>query len=188
MNDDEKIEDAWAKAQQMIARGEATLEANLDLKGEAEQKLSAESVEEVKYPTEFDPPQLPQDVPKEKIAEVLKHWPIVGITPTTFETRNVGATLEMNATVSDDGTWISAEVVPQHVRLLRMEKFDAGTMPSGERLSIEQPHFLALKNTLKMHVRSGQRALVGIHKLPGDRNEIELFILRVDARKTGAGK
>ena len=185
LNDDAKIEAAWAAAQQMIARGDATLVANLDLKGEAGKPLLSASVEEVRYPTEFDPPQLPQDVPKEKIAEVLKSWPVVGITPTAFETRNVGTTLELNATVSDDGEWISADVTPQHVRLLRMDKFDAGTMPSGEHLTVEQPQFLALKNTLKMHLRSGQRMLVGVHKLPGDENKMALFLLRVTALKTG---
>ena len=188
LNDDTKIEAAWATAQQMIARGDATLEASLDLKGEAGRTLVSESVEELRYATEFDPPQLPQDVPKEKIAEVLKNWPVVGITPTTFETRNVGATLELNATVSDDGDWISAEVTPQHVRLLRFAKYDAGTMPSGEHLSVEQPQFLTLANRLKMHLRAGQRVLVGVHKLPGDESKMELFILRVDVRRTGMTK
>ena len=188
LNDDAKIEAAWTTAQQMIARGEATLAANLVLKGEAEKTLLSESVEELRYATEFDPPQLPQDVPKEKIAEVLKNWPVVGITPTAFETRKMGATLELNATVSDDGEWISAEVTPQHVRLLRFAKYDAGTMPSGEHLSVEQPQFLTLANKLKMHLRSGQRMLVGVHKLPGDENKMELFILRVSARRTGTKK
>ena len=188
LSDDAKIEAAWAAAQQMIARGDATLAANLVLNGEAGKALLSESVEELRYATEFDPPQLPQDVPKEKIAEVLKNWPVIGITPTNFETRNLGAMLELNATVSDDGEWISADVTPQHVRLLRMDKFDAGTMPSGEHLTVEQPQFLALKSTLKMHLRSRQRTLVGVHKLPGDENKMELFILRVTARKTGGVK
>ena len=188
LNDDAKVEAAWANAQQMIARGEATLAAHLDLKGEAGAKLVSESVEEYRYPTEFDPPRLPEGVPKENLAEVLKNWPVVGITPTSFETRNLGASLELNATVSDDGKWISAEVTPQHIRLLRSEKFDAGTMPSGEHLSIAQPQFTSLKNTLKMHLQAGHRTLIGVHKLPGDENKMELFILRVDAKKMGEPK
>ena len=188
LNDDAKVEAAWASAQQMIARGEATLAAHLDLKGDAGEKLLSESVEEYRYPTEFDPPQLPDGVPKDNIAEVLKNWPVVGVTPTRFETRNLGATLELNAMVSDDGKWISAEVTPQHVRLLRSETFDAGTMPSGEHLSIAQPQFTYLKNTLKMHLQPGHRTLIGVHKLPGDENKMELFILRVDAKKTGESK
>lgn len=188
MNDDAKMEAAWATVQRMIADGAATLVANLDLKGVAGERLTSESVEEVRYPTEFDPPQLPEGVPKEKIAEVLKNWPVVGITPVTFETRNVGAMLELNATVSEDGKWISADVAPQHVRLLRSEKFDAGIMPSGEHLSIEQPQFATMKNTLKMHLQPGLRTLIGVHKLPGEENKIELFLLRVNAKKTGESK
>lgn len=188
LNDDAKIEAAWATAQQMIGKGEATLVANLILKGEAGKTLLSESVEELRYAVEFDPPQLPQDVPKEKIAETLKNWPVIGITPTAFETRKMGATLELNATVSDDGEWISADVTPQHVRLLRFAKYDAGTMPSGEHLSVEQPQFLTLANRLKMHLRAGQRMLVGVHKLPGNEDKMELFILRVSARQTGTEK
>ncbi len=188
LNDDTKVEAAWTTAQQMIARGDATLVANLILKGEAGKLLLSSSVEEVRYPTEFDPPHLPQNVPKEKLVEVLKNWPLVGITPTAFETRHVGATLELNATVSDDGAWISAEVTPQHVRLLRMDRFDAGTMPSGEHLTVEQPQFLSLKNSLKMHLRLGQRTLVGVHKLPGEESKMELFLLRITAQKTGGAK
>ncbi|MBC7820678.1 MAG: hypothetical protein IAG10_27655 [Planctomycetaceae bacterium] len=151
LSDDAKIEAAWVSIQQMIARGEVALVAVVVLKGVAGKKLMSESIQEVRYPTEFEPPQLPQDVPKEKAAEVLKNWPVVGITPTAFETRNTGAMLELEATVSDDGAWISAQVVPQHVRLLRFAKYDAGVLPSGERLSVEQPQFSVLKNTLSVH-------------------------------------
>jgi len=186
LSDDARIEAAWAGVQKMIESGTATLIANIVLKGVAGKKLLSETFEELRYATEFDPPQLPQDVPNEKAAEFLKNWPIVGITPTSFETRNVGATLELEANVSEDGSWISANVVPQHVRLLRFAKHDAGIMPSGERLSVEQPQFHTMKNTLSMHLRAGQRVLVGVHKLHGEENLIEFFVLRVSVQKTGA--
>jgi general secretion pathway protein D len=172
----------------MIERGEATLVANLNLRGEAGARLVSESVQEMRYPTEYTPPQLPDHIPKEKATEFLKNWPHVGIVPTAFETRNVGETLELQADVSNDGQWISMNVIPQHVRFLRFAKFDAGILPSGERLSVEQPQFTTLKNTLSMHVRAGQRVLLGVHKIPEDENDMELFFLRVRAQKTGGDK
>lgn len=188
LSDDDKIEAAWTKVQQMIERDEATLVANLAIRGEAGVKMVAQSVEEVRYATEFTPPQLPERIPKEKPLEFLKNWPHVGITPTAFETRNVGATLELKATVSNDGQWISMEVQPAHVRLLRFVKIEAGILPSGERLSVEQPYFSSLRNTLTMHVRAGQRVLLGMHKIPTEENNLELFFLRVRVQRTGDAK
>jgi hypothetical protein len=101
--------------------------------------LLAESTLEVRYGVEFTPPQLPESIPKVGAAEFIKNWPIVGVTPTAFETRNFGETLQLTATVSRDGQWISMEVVPMHVRFLRFVKIDAGILPSGAHLSVEQP-------------------------------------------------
>lgn len=179
LSDEKKVEGEWAKVQEMIDRGEATLIANLLVQGEAGKNLVTESVEELRYATEYDPPKLPREMPKENATEFLKNWPVAAITPTAFETRNLGVTLEVKAEVSADGQWIRAQVVPNHVRLLRFSKFEAGTLPTGKELFVEQPQFSTLKDTLSLVVRSGQRVLVGVHKVPGSENTMELFILRM---------
>jgi hypothetical protein len=186
LSDETKIEAAWISLQQMIVRGEATLVANIVLVAKSGERVVSESIEEFRYPTEYDPPQLPD--PKESNAEVVKNWPVSGITPTAFETRNVGAVLELTGNVTKDGEWIDVATQPQHVRLLRMAKYDAGVRPSGERLFVEQPQFLTLTNTLEVRVRHGQRLLVGVHKLPDEEARMELFLLRVGAQKTGDGR
>jgi hypothetical protein len=188
LSDDDKIEAAWTKIQQMIERGEATLVADLNLRGETNANLVSESVEEMRYATEFMPPQLPDKIPKGKEIEFLKNWPHVGIVPTAFETRNVGPTIQLKGAVSDDGQWISMNVVPMHVRFLRFAKFDAGILPSGERLSVDQPQFTTLRDQLTMSVRAGQRVLLGVHKIPEDESNMELFFLRVRTQKTGGDK
>jgi len=189
LSDDDKIEGAWTKIQQMIERGEATLAANLSVRAEPGVRAVTESIEELRYATEFTPPQLPQSVPKDaKPGEALKNWPHVGIVPTAFETRNVGATMELEATPSIDGKWVAISVVPQHVRLLRFTKTDGGVLASGEHLSVEQPYFSTLKSTLNMHIRAGQRILLGMHKLPNDETSVELFLFRLRTQLTGNTK
>lgn len=188
LNDDEKIEGAWAKLQQMIEHGDATLIANLSLRGDAGKRMVAEEVQEIRYPTEFAPPYLPDAVPKEHAAEVLKNWPVVSITPTAFETRNVGTTLELETNVSADGKWLALQAVPQHVRLLHMAKIDAGILPSRQHLSVEQPYFSVLKDTLTMHLRAGQRVLVGLHKVPTEETNMELFFLRIRTQPENRSK
>ena len=41
--------------------------------------MVAESVKEMRYATEYMPPQLPQSVPGKDGANALKNWPHVGI-------------------------------------------------------------------------------------------------------------
>lgn len=188
LGDDEKFDAAWTKLQQMIEHGEATLIADLSLRGEPETKLVTHSGQELRYASEFTPPQLPYPLPKGKEMEVLKHWPLLGPTPTAFETRNVGAHLELTATVSEDGQWIAAAIDAQHVRLLRMAKIEVGILASGERLSVEQPCFSTLQNRISLQVRSGQRVLIGLHKIPTEEDKMELFFLWVRAQHAGTGK
>lgn len=189
LSDDEKIEAAWMKIQQMIEHDEATLVAALSVRSESGTKVVAESIQELRYATEFTPPQLPTSVPKDvKPGDALKNWPHVGIVPTAFETRNIGATMEMEATASRDGQWVALTVIPQHVRFLRFNKTDAGVLASGEHLSVEQPYFSTMKGTLSMQLHSGQRVLLGMHKLPEEENKVELFFFRVRTQPTGQAK
>jgi hypothetical protein len=78
--------------------------------------------------------------------------------------------------------------VPQHVRFLRFTKTDAGVLASGEHLSLEQPYFSTMKSTISVQLRSGQRVMLGMHKVPDDENKAELFFFRVRTQQTGKAK
>src|SRR4051812_2996266 len=91
LSDDAKVSAAFLKLQGMLERGEATLAANLVSQGSERQRVESSSVLEIRYGTEFDPPQLPDRFPSDAAAiQALKNWPAVAITPTSFETRNTG--------------------------------------------------------------------------------------------------
>src|SRR5687768_6261445 len=59
LNDESKIDAAFARIQEMITREEATLVANLVVKGRAGEMLRSDSIEEIRYPTDYNPPDLP---------------------------------------------------------------------------------------------------------------------------------
>lgn len=181
--DEARIEAAGKKLETMITKGEARLTASLLVRTEDATHGVAESVKEFRYPTEFDPPALPRELPKESPLEVLKSWPVVGITPTSFETRNVGARLEMDPVIRAHGARIYVKAVPEHVRFLRWDKFEAGVLANGKRLTVEQPLFFAAKTTLSMEFRNGEMVLVGVHKLSEPPGSFELVFLRVSARR-----
>ncbi|HEV7401312.1 MAG TPA: hypothetical protein VGO11_00215 [Chthoniobacteraceae bacterium] len=179
LNDEAKTAAAFAKLQGMIASGEATLTAHLSSQGAWNQKMTSESIEEVRYATEYEPPQLPSTTPVEPSVEVLKNWPLVGIVPTAFETRNVGQTLEFEAGRTADPKVVVCNYVAQHVRLEKFVKIDAGRLSNGDRLTVEQPYFTSMKDQSQVTLEHGRPKLIGVHRLPGQESVFELFILTV---------
>ena len=181
LNDPATVEKGWEKLKTQIAAGEAKVVGQMSTKTNAGQKATAESIEELRYPTEFSPPDLPPGILNEpsleKVQELLKRWPSIGFTPTAFETRNVGPTVELEID-SEDGVNFHAQMVFSHVRFLRFAKYDAGVMASGEHLTVDQPIFQTCKSQVEVNVRAGERLLLGTHTLPGDEG-VELFLFKM---------
>ena len=67
------------------------------------QKAIIEIIREFRYPTEFDPPQIPQNFGGGGGGGLgttqINSFPVTPTTPTTFETRNTGVTLEVEPVV-----------------------------------------------------------------------------------------
>ena len=82
------------------------------------QRAVIEIVREFRYPTQFQPPQIPQTVGNtgsNLTTGATQSVPITPTTPTAFETRNTGVTLEVEPVVGPDGTTIDLNLVPQVV-------------------------------------------------------------------------
>jgi general secretion pathway protein D len=85
------------------------------------QRAVIEIIREFRYPTEFDPPQIPQTFqqPNNVLAGAggggVGSFPVTPTTPTAFETRNTGVTLEVEPVVGPDGYTIDLNLVPQVV-------------------------------------------------------------------------
>ena len=84
------------------------------------QRAVIEIVREFRYPTQFDPPKIPNTVGSTGTTGVLGQTgtssvPVTPTTPTGFETRNTGVTLEVEPVVGPDGVTIDLNLVPQVV-------------------------------------------------------------------------
>jgi len=84
------------------------------------QRATIEVVQEFRYPTEFDPPQIPQNFGGSgsgsgASSSAINVFPVTPTTPTAFETRNTGVTLEVEPTVGSDNYTIDLNLVPQVV-------------------------------------------------------------------------
>ena len=88
------------------------------------QRAVIEIIREFKYPTEFDPPQIPQNIQQPANVNLglglipqqqNNSFPVTPTTPTSFEVRNVGVTLEVEPVVGPDNYTIDLNLVPQVV-------------------------------------------------------------------------
>src|SRR5213082_2323494 len=78
------------------------------------QRAIIEIVREFRYPTTFSPPQVPSLTAPTGTAAIAPAV-VTPTTPSTFETRNTGVTLEVEPIVGPDGALIDLNLVPQVV-------------------------------------------------------------------------
>jgi general secretion pathway protein D len=79
------------------------------------QRAVIEIVREFRYPTQFTPPQVPNITGGGSGNGTVSISVVTPTTPTAFETRNTGVTLEVEPVVGPDGVTIDLNLVPQVV-------------------------------------------------------------------------
>ena len=149
------------------------------------QRAVIEIVREFRYPTQFQPPQIPQnfrggDSLSSSLTGVggaavsAASFPVTPTTPTAFETRNTGVTLEVEPVVGPDGITIDLNLVPQVVEFEGFINYGSpiktvqptllGTTAQAVTLTdnvINQPIFSARKVTTSVSVWDGQTVVLG---------------------------
>jgi general secretion pathway protein D len=147
------------------------------------QRAVIEIVREFRYPTQFQPPQIPQTVGSTANAAAgAIAIPVTPTTPTAFETRNTGVTLEVEPIVGPDGVTIDLNLVPQVVEFEGFINYGSpilapptnsinpitgllDTLSRPDRILtdnvINQPIFSARKVTTSVSVWDGQTVVLG---------------------------
>jgi general secretion pathway protein D len=143
------------------------------------QRAVIEIVREFRYPTQFEPPQIPQTFgsgnnPNVAVGSATGGtFPVTPTTPTAFETRNTGVTLEVEPVVGPDGITIDLNLVPQVVEFEGFINYGSPIRTSSVNLlgmaqSIEltpniinQPIFSTRKVTTSVSVWDGQTVVLG---------------------------
>jgi general secretion pathway protein D len=155
------------------------------------QRAVIEIVREFRYPTQFQPPQIPQTVGAVRtdsggiVGDLIpigssSNVPVTPTTPTAFETRNTGVTLEVEPVVGPDGVTIDLNLVPQVVEFEGFINYGSPILsPSSSFLDtvasvirttpqnvitpnvINQPIFSMRKVTTSVSVWDGQTVVLG---------------------------
>ena len=195
--DKNKIEAANTRLQKLLREGQAKLAGWLILTTKSGQRAVAEAVEEVRFPTAFDPGQVAVTVqapdPDAAQGDVIKIKPMIHTNalapvPTGFDARYTGVTLEVEPVLAPDGETLDLNLVPQHMRLLGWKAVKIKYGARGEEVTVEQPIFSMNKVTTSFTLKNGQRKLLGSYPVNDPPRSIEIFIVRVEVLTLPAAK
>ncbi len=130
------------------------------------QKATIEIIREFIYPTEYEPPEIPN--------EVLvggNVFPVTPATPTAFETRNTGVTLEIEPTLGANDYVIDLRFAPEIVEFDGFINYGSpisvpGTLPGSADVvltenRIEMPVFSSRRVNTSLTIYDGHTVAVG---------------------------
>lgn len=156
------------QVQELVKKGEAKVMETMILNARSGEKATAESINEFIYPTEYEPPQLPcnaisnraNDLSLDdiKILENLFNF----ATPTSFETRNLGNTLEIEPLIGGDDQYIDLRLAPDMVwhtgETVWVERKDS----LGNSIKIQMPKIYSMRIATAVTCKEGEYVLAAV--------------------------
>ena len=147
---------------------------------------TSEGILEYIYPTEYEPFKAPTDTPSSESSEESSSAPsfIVPPTPTAFETRNTGGTLEVQPTIGVNNHLVDLRFAPEIVDHVKNESWGKWEGPNGE-VPIEMPTFFSSRANSGMTTIDGQYSLAATTSMLGEDGKPDhqrklLFFVRAD--------
>jgi hypothetical protein len=190
LRDASKVDAAQATILEWITAKQARLLDWPELSLYDKQRSVSESILEHAYPAELEPPPSVPSLAaapgaksdKAEAAQISADKALAtlranGLVPTTFETRNTGATLEAEAAIAPDRKAVSLQLSVQYVNSDREQEFPAGRTEKGDAITIKRPIFKDAKTSCIITLRDGERRLIYFGKPLQPGNEIVLFLI-----------
>ena len=130
------------------------------------QEAEIEIVRDFKYPTEYNPPQLPQNssTVRDILGATQSAAVVTPTTPTAFQVTPVGVKLHVQPTVGADGSTIDLQLVPQVVEFEGFINYGSPIYSAGTLLTpniINQPVFSTRKVTTSVSIWDGSTVMLG---------------------------
>lgn len=141
------------------------------------QRAKVEVIREFIYPTEYDPPEIPNQIGGGTTlgggGGGVSSFPVTPATPAAFETRNTGVTLEVDPVIGGDDFTIDLNLSPEVVEFegfinygspINSSSIDAlgnGTTIELTENRIEMPIFSTRKVTTQVTIWDGQTVALG---------------------------
>lgn len=166
------------KVQDLVRKKEATVIETQIVTGRDGEKASTESIQEKIYPTEYEPPELPGSfgprtlTPQTSPVPQVDPAPIVA-TPTAFDTRNCGNTLEVEPILLDEGKLIRLHLVPEMVWHTGNTVWQDLKDGLGNLSNIQMPDFYSLRLNTTITCPNRQYVLAAALSPKNDKGEVD---------------
>jgi hypothetical protein len=170
LRDPKTIDAAVGDLLAAVERKEATLTGQPTVQMLDGTKSTSETIEEKRYPVDADPAVKPSQLVDGGVNP-----------PSLADTRNLGVTLEAEATVSRSGESIAANLVAQRVAFLGWENIENPTAVGAAFAKGAQPQFFDSKIQTTASVPNGGHLLIGMHLLTKPEGHMEVFVLHAAA-------
>ena len=144
-------------------------------------RCKIESIEEVIYPTEYDPAEIPNTVGLDKDSDAAL-IPSTPPNPTAFETRNTGVTVELETAVDENNRFIDVNLAPEHVEFLERDYHVAEEDIDDSLLAaVWSPRFYTMRITTRVRMKTNSIALVGTFTPHDEENTGKRLMLFIQA-------
>jgi general secretion pathway protein D len=131
-----------------------------------------EVIRELIYPTEYDPPELPQQVGATDIGGggggggggpgTVQTFPVTPATPTAFEVRNTGVTLEVEPVIGPDGYSIDLDLRPEIVEFEGFINYGSPITALGTDLLGNPIQVVVTENRIEMPVFATRKVTTAV--------------------------
>lgn len=147
--------------QELVAKNEAKVMETQIVVCKSGQKATTESLHEFIYPTEYDPPL--KEKPEDKLkAQTGGSFPSNPPTPTAFDTRNVGPTLEVEPILSEDNRIIDLRLVPEISWHTGDTIWQETKDTLGNVSKVKMPDFYVIRANTAVTCLGGQYTLISV--------------------------
>jgi len=178
LRDESKVNDAAAKLEKMAESGDAELVGTIASQTIENHEISAFQGEEIRHPIEFEMPSAIEGKTAQAANQEGRPRDIA-YPATTYEKRNVGLSLEVDATVSTDGKRFVVTAKPRRTWFLKWDEFENGRLANNDKIIVKQPRFASAESISTIAMSNNERVLLGIHAVPSSPDKMEVMLLRV---------
>lgn len=169
--------ESYRRILKKLEKGEVKQESWMALKVLEDQTAILEEVDEFISPTEYEPPELPHMVGPTILNDPPPPFPLP-VTPSAFDTRNTGETLELR--LGKSGSKFSLSLAATKIGLMGLDEF-------GEKTGqVEMPRFAVQALKVGATIEPGKAALLGTVSPPRElqKNEKRVWLAFVTLVET----
>lgn len=162
------------EVQELVRKDKAEIFETAIVLARPGQKATIESISEHIYPTEYEPPELSNEIELNKVndkdtASQLR----TPATPTAFETRNVGSTFEIEPNIGADDRVIDLRMAPELTFGVGFKSYQQMNDGLGNKNEIIMPRFYSLRTSTGLTMMDGEYRLASVHSPKADDGEVD---------------